>query len=87
MSQPEPLYRIFYINHGKFFLSKVDGVSVRQAITKFHPSFKNDCLWFTFDECQKIIKHNRSILETWGIVDKNGKQLIAGKFDGVLKPI
>jgi hypothetical protein len=80
-----PLYRIFYIHKGKYFVSKVNGISVSVAITKKHPTFKEDCLWFTFEKCIKIIKHNRSLLTTWGIVDKNGIQYTVGKFDGILK--
>lgn len=80
----ENSYRIFYINKGKFFLSIIENGTVRQAITKHHKTFMQDCVWFTFDEAQKIIKNNRHMLETWGIVDKKGKQLIVGKFDGIL---
>ena len=86
MKQQELLYRIFYINNGKFFVSQIqDDLFVNQTITKHHPEFKENCLWFTFEECKKIIKRNRHFLETWGIVDKNGKQYVVGKFDGILK--
>jgi hypothetical protein len=81
----QPKYRIFYINHGKFFLSVVDGVRQRQAITKHHKEFNKLCLWFSFDECVKIIKHNRTFPEVWGVVDETGKQWTVGKFDGILK--
>ena len=81
----EKLYRVFYINHDKFFVSIVDEYSLRTAITKYHKNFSEECLWVTFDNAQKIIKKNKNFDETWGIVDKEGRQLIAGKFDGILK--
>jgi hypothetical protein len=85
MNEEEKLYRVFYINNGKFFLSIVEGLSVRQAITKHHESFKKDCLWVTFDVAIKLIKHNRHFPTVWGIVDKDGKEKTVGKFDGILK--
>lgn len=78
-------YRVFYIKKGKFFISKIENGKTRQAITKNNPTFKRDCLWFTFDECIKFIKENRSMLEVWGVVDENGKQSVVGKFDGILQ--
>lgn len=84
--EQEPLYRIFYIHQGKFFVSKTNLFQVCEAITKKHPDFKNQCKWFTFDQCQQIIKYNKTPLIVWGIVSENGKQLTVGEFDGVLKP-
>ena len=81
----ELLYRVFYVNGGKFFISVVDGYSVREAITKDHENFKDKCLWFTFNKAQKIIKKNKTLHRTWGVVDENGKQKVAGMFDGILK--
>lgn len=79
--EPEILYRLFYINHGKFFVSKIEN----QSITKLHPTFKEDCKWFTFEQAKKLIKKRRSFPEVWGIVDENGKQLTVGHWDGILK--
>lgn len=82
----EKLYRVFYINHGKFFISIIeDGDRVRQAVTKHHEKFNELCIWVTFEKAQRIIKRNRCFPEVWGIVDTEGKQLVVGKFDGILK--
>jgi len=68
------LYRIFYINNGKFFVSIVEKGKLRQAITKYHKDFKTLCKWFTKEDALTFIKNNRHHLESWYLVDNKGVQ-------------
>lgn len=76
----QPLYKIFYINKEKLFLTRSWLTNnPKTSITNKHPTFKEDVGWFNAQEICKIIKQS-SIYEVWGICDVNGKQYVKPKW-------
>ena len=76
----QPLYKIFYINKGKFFLTRSWLTNnPKTAITNKHPSFKEEVGLFTAKEITKLMKQ-ASNYEIWDVCDEMGKQYVKPKW-------
>ena len=87
--QTPELWRVFTILYGKkWFISELNQVgSVSSLITKQNEGFKTECIHVNLEDARLIILHNRNIGERWGIVNKQGLQLVLDEYDNLFKRI